>query len=96
MPSLIEELPVLGGPGSGLGGVWNVVVLNDEHNTFDHVAESLATTIPGFTLADGYRAADKIHSRGLAIVYGGSRDEAESYWEKLDGEGLTLAPLEAA
>jgi ATP-dependent Clp protease adaptor protein ClpS len=96
MPSLIQELPVLGGPGSGLGGVWNVVVLNDEHNTFDHVAESLAATIPGFTLADGYRAADSIHHRGLAIVYSGSRDEAENYWETLDDAGLTLAPLETA
>jgi ATP-dependent Clp protease adaptor protein ClpS len=96
MPLLIEELPALGGPGSGLGGVWNVVVLNDEHNTFDHVAESLAGNIPGFTLADGYRAADKIHHRGLAIVFSGSREDAEDYWEALDDAGLTLAPLEAS
>jgi ATP-dependent Clp protease adaptor protein ClpS len=93
---MIEELPVLGGPGSGLGGSWNVVVLNDSHNTFDSVAEALAATIPGMTLADGYRTADKIHHTGLAIVYSGSRDEAESYWETLDDAGLTLAPLEAA
>jgi ATP-dependent Clp protease adaptor protein ClpS len=93
---MIEELPVLGGPGSGLGGSWNVVVLNDSHNTFDSVAEALAATIPGMTLADGYRTADKIHHSGLAIVYSGSRDEAETYWETLDDAGLTLAPLEAA
>ena len=35
------ELPRVGGPGSGLGGLWRVVVLNDDHNTFDHVAETL-------------------------------------------------------
>jgi ATP-dependent Clp protease adaptor protein ClpS len=96
MPLLIEELPALGGPGSGLGGTWNVVVLNDAHNTFDHVAETLAATIPGMTLADGYRTADAIHTRGLAIVFSGSRAEAEDYWETLDDAGLTLAPLEAA
>jgi ATP-dependent Clp protease adaptor protein ClpS len=96
MPLLIEELPALRGPGSGLGGVWNVVVLNDEHNTFDHVAETLAETIPGMSLADGYRAANSIHNTGLAIVFCGPRDDAEGYWEKLDGAGLTLAPLEAA
>ena len=39
--------PALGGPGSGLGGLWRVVVLNDNYNTFDHVAETLARFIPG-------------------------------------------------
>ena len=49
------ELPRVGGPGSGLGGLWRVVVLNDDHNTFDHVAETLCRVIPGVTLAQGYR-----------------------------------------
>ena len=35
------ELPRVGGPGSDLGGLWRVVVLNDDFNTFDHVAETL-------------------------------------------------------
>jgi ATP-dependent Clp protease adaptor protein ClpS len=96
MPLMIEELPVLGRPGSRLGGSWNVVVLNDDHNSFDHVAETLARTIPGMTLADGYRTADRIHRRGLAIVFSGSRDDAVSYWELLADAGLTLAPLESA
>jgi ATP-dependent Clp protease adaptor protein ClpS len=90
------ELPRLGGPGGGVGGVWRVVVLNDNHNTFDHVAETLAAYIPGVSLADGYRLADRIHTRGLAIVWSGPREDAESYWERLDGAGLTLAPLETA
>ncbi|MBO0768724.1 MAG: ATP-dependent Clp protease adaptor ClpS [Solirubrobacterales bacterium] len=96
MPALIEELPVVGGTGGGLGGHWNVVVLNDSHNTFDHVAETLAGIIPGMTLADGYRTADAIHNRGLAIVWTGPRQDAESYWEQLDHAGLTMAPLEEA
>ncbi|MDQ6803798.1 MAG: ATP-dependent Clp protease adaptor ClpS [Actinomycetota bacterium] len=94
MPQTVE-LPRVGGPGSGLGGHWRVIVLNDAHNTFDHVAESLARIVPGVTLADGYRFADKIHNTGRAIVYSGTREDAEGYWQQLDGAGLTMAPLES-
>lgn len=90
------ELPRLAGPGSGLGGLWNVVVLNDSHNTFDHVAETLAAHIPGVSLADGYRLADRIHHGGCAIVWSGAREDAEVLWGNLDGAGLTMAPLEGA
>ena len=93
--SLTVELPRTGLPGSGLGGLWRVVVLNDEYNTFDHVAESLSRVVPGVTLADGYRIADRIHHTGCAIVWSGPRDEAQQYWEQLDSAGLTMAPLEA-
>jgi ATP-dependent Clp protease adaptor protein ClpS len=72
-----------------------VIVLNDEFNTFDHVAETLAGVIPGVSLADGYRLADRIHNTGQAIVWSGPREEAERYWERLDSAGLTMAPLEA-
>jgi ATP-dependent Clp protease adaptor protein ClpS len=71
-----------------------VVVLNDDHNTFDHVAETLARFVPGVTLADGYRIADQIHNRGCAIVWSGPREDAESYWVLLDDAGLTMGPLE--
>ena len=90
------ELPRVGGPGSGLGGLWRVVVLNDEFNTFDHVAETLASVIPGVTLAEGYRFADRIHNTGCAIVWSGTRENAETYWDSLDAAGLTMAPLESA
>jgi ATP-dependent Clp protease adaptor protein ClpS len=88
------ELPRVGSPASGLGGLWRVVVLNDNHNTFDHVAETLAQVIPGVSLAEGYRFADRIHHTGCAIVWSGAREDAEQYWEQLDGAGLTMAPLE--
>jgi ATP-dependent Clp protease adaptor protein ClpS len=90
------ELPRVGPPGGGLGGLWRVVVLNDNFNTFDHVAETLASVVPGITLADGYRLADQIHNTGCAIVWSGPREDAELYWEQLDGAGLTMAPLESA
>ncbi|MGH2858359.1 MAG: ATP-dependent Clp protease adaptor ClpS [Solirubrobacteraceae bacterium] len=89
------ELPRVGMPGGGLGGLWRVVVLNDDHNTFDHVAETISRVVPGTTLADGYRIADRIHHSGCAIVWSGAREDAEGYWESLDDAGLTMAPLEA-
>jgi ATP-dependent Clp protease adaptor protein ClpS len=91
----VVERPKLQGPGSGLGGLWRVVVLNDDHNTFDHVAETLAEVIPGISLAEGYRLADRIHTRGCAIVWSGPREDAKTYWENLEAAGLTMAPLEA-
>jgi ATP-dependent Clp protease adaptor protein ClpS len=89
------ELPRLGGPGSGVGGLWRVVVLNDDFNTFDHVAETLSRVIPEVSLADGYRFADRIHNSGAAIVWSGVREDAETYWDQLDAAGLTMAPLES-
>ncbi len=88
------ELPRTGDPGSDLGGHWRVIVLNDDHNTFDHVAKSLARVIPGVTISAGYQLADKIHNSGRAIVWSGMKETAELYWEQLQQAGLTMAPLE--
>jgi ATP-dependent Clp protease adaptor protein ClpS len=93
--SQVLELPRVGRPGTGAGGPWRVVVLNDDHNTFDHVAETLSRYIPGVTLADGYRLADRIHNAGCALVWSGPREDAEELWQDLDGAGLTMAPLES-
>jgi ATP-dependent Clp protease adaptor protein ClpS len=88
------ELPRVDGPGSGLGGAWKVIVRNDDHNTFDHVARTLARFIPGITVARGHEIANVIHTTGTAIVYTGHQEPAELYWEQLKGAGLTMAPLE--
>lgn len=90
------ERPKTSGPDSGLGGNWRVIVRNDNHNTFDHVAQTLARVIPGVSLDQGYQIADAIHSGGQAIVWSGPRELAEHYWEQLEGAGLTMAPLERA
>ena len=58
-------------PARGLGGAWRVIVRNDDHNTFDHVAHTLARYIPGVTVDRGYAIADRIHNSGLAIVWSG-------------------------
>jgi ATP-dependent Clp protease adaptor protein ClpS len=88
------EKPRTSGPGSGLGGNWRVIVRNDDHNTFDHVAATLSRCIPGISLGKGYAIADTIHNTGQAIVWTGMKEPAELYWEQLNGAGLTMAPLE--
>jgi ATP-dependent Clp protease adaptor protein ClpS len=88
------ERPRTSGPGSGRGGNWQVIVLNDDHNTFDHVAKTLARVVPGVSVDTGYSFADRIHRSGRAIVWRGEREPAELYWEQLQAAGLTMAPLE--
>jgi ATP-dependent Clp protease adaptor protein ClpS len=90
------ERPRTAGPDSGLGGSWRVIVRNDNHNTFEHVAATLARVLPGVSLDQGHRIADQIHGSGQAIVWTGPREPAEHYWAELDGAGLTMAPLERA
>ena len=82
------------GSRSGLGDPWRVIVLNDNHNTFEGVAFALAQTIPGVDYDKGMRFATKIHTSGQAIVWSGHREAAELYHSQLGGYGLTMAPLE--
>ena len=88
------ERPRVQGPGSGLGGHWRVIVKNDDHNTFEHVARTLARFIPGVDVDKGFAFANRIHTSGQAIVWTGQQEPAEHYWEQLAGAGLTMAPLE--
>lgn len=73
-----------------------MIVRNDDHNTFEHVANTLARFIPGVSVARGMEIANVIHSTGQAIVYSGHQELAEHYWEQLKDAGLTMAPLEKA
>jgi len=63
----------------GSGSAWRVIVLNDDHNTFEGVAFALA---------------ERIHTTGQTIVWSGHREAAELYHSGLEDFGLTLAPLE--
>ena len=82
------------GTGSRTGDAWRVIVLNDNHNTFEGVAFALAKTIPGVDYDKGMRLATKIDATGQAVVWSGEREVAELYHSQLEGSGLTLAPLE--
>lgn len=87
------ERPHTRGPGSGYGGLWHVIVKNDDHNSFDGVALALSRTLPGVSIARGFEFADEIHGSGKATVWSGQLEPAELYWEQLQDFGLTLAPL---
>jgi len=82
------------GTGSGTGDAWRVIVLNDDHNTFEGVAFALAQTIPGIDYEKGMKLANTIHNTGRAVVWSGLREPAELYHAQLEAYGLTMAPLE--
>ena len=71
-----------------------MIVLNDNHNTFEGVAFALSSTLPGVSYDAGMSMANEIHSKGQSIVWTGAREPAEHYWEMLKDAGLTMAPLE--
>ncbi len=92
-PPETRERETTGG-GTGFGAPWNVIVLNDNHNTFDGVAAALSRVLPGVSYDQGLRLADQIHNAGQAVVWSGHRERAELYWSGLKDSGLTMAPLE--
>ena len=71
-----------------------VIVLDDNVNTFEHVASSLISIIPGMREDRAWDLAHKIDREGSAEVWSGPLEQAELYHQQLSGEGLTLAPLE--
>ena len=82
------------GPGGGRDAPWQVIVLNDDHNTFDGVAFALSSILPGVGFDRGMAFANRIHANGRAVVWSGHREQAEHYWSQLKDYGLTMAPLE--
>jgi ATP-dependent Clp protease adaptor protein ClpS len=80
--------------GGGLGELWRVIVLNDNHNTFEGVARALSAVLPGISYDQGMSFAVEIDGKGQAIVWCGHREPAEHYWSQLEARGLTMAPLE--
>jgi ATP-dependent Clp protease adaptor protein ClpS len=94
MTQTVEKPRSVGPDEAGLGGHWRVIVLNDDHNTFEGVASALSTVLPGVSYDQGMSLANQIHNSGRAIVWSGDRELAEHYWEQLSAHGLTMAPLE--
>ncbi len=82
------------GPGGDRDAPWQVIVLNDDHNTFDGVASALSAVLPGVGFEQGMAFANRIHSNGRAVVWSGHRERAEHYWSQLRDCGLTMAPLD--
>ena len=71
-----------------------VVVLDDNFNTFQHVANCLLTIIPGMSKKKAWDLTIKVDKSGFAKVWRGNFEEAELYHEQLVSKGLTMAPIE--
>ena len=71
-----------------------VIVLDDNFNTFQHVANSLLTIIPGMSEKRSWDLAIKVDKSGSAEVWRGNLEQAELYHEQLVSKGLTMAPIE--
>ena len=74
---------------------FKVIVLNDDFNTFDHVANCLMKYIPNMTSDLAWELTNQVHFDGQALVWSGPLEQAELYHQQLRREGLTMAPLEA-
>lgn len=72
----------------------NVVVLDDDVNTFQHVVEVLVRHLPAMTPDRAWELAHRIDGEGSAVVWSGPLEQGELYHQVLAAEGLTMAPLE--
>ena len=71
-----------------------VIVLNDNFNTFEHVANSIFAIIPAMSEKRSWDLAIKVDKLGSAEVWRGPFEQAELYHEQLVSKGLTMAPIE--
>ena len=72
---------------------WNLVLYNDEHNTFDHVIEMLISICEHDAL-QAEQCALMVHFKGKCSVLSGTYDELEPKCAKLLNADLT-AEIEA-
>lgn len=75
---------------------YKVIVLNDDFNTFQHVAQCLMKYIPCMTSDRAWELTNQVHYEGQATVWVGPQEQAELYHQQLSRAGLTMAPLEKA
>lgn len=72
---------------------FNLVLYNDEHNTFDHVIEMLVS-VCGHDATQAEQCALLVHFKGKCTVLSGTLDELEPKCTKLLDADLT-AEIEA-
>ena len=70
-----------------------VIVLDDNFNTFQHVANCLLTIIPNMSEQRAWDLTIKVDKTGSAEVWRGILEQAELYHEQLLSKGLTMAPI---
>ena len=60
-----------------------VIVLNDNFNTFEHVAKCLLAIIPGMSEKRSWDLAIKVDKSGSAEVWRGNFEQAELYHQQI-------------
>ena len=71
-----------------------IIVLDDDFNTFEHVANCLETIIPLMSRERAWKLTVEVDGECSAEVWRGPLEQAEVYHQQLLGEGLTMAPIE--
>ena len=71
-----------------------IIVLDDNINTFENVANSLVSIIPAMNERRSWDIAIKVDREGSAEVWRGPLEQAELYHQQLRSKGLTMAPIE--
>ena len=68
---------------------YRVILHNDDHNSMDHVVESLLRCVPSLTREGAAEIMLQAHNRGSATVIRCPKEAAEHYRGCLEGRGLT-------
>tara|TARA_Y100001968_G_C19348124_1_gene713186 strand:+ start:381 stop:677 length:297 start_codon:yes stop_codon:yes gene_type:complete len=71
-----------------------IVVLDDNFNSFEHVANCLLKIIPGMSEKRSWELTLEVDREGSAEVWRGPLEQAELYHYQLVSKGLTVAPIE--
>ena len=71
-----------------------LIVLDDNVNSFEHVANCLEKIIPGMSENKSWELAVEVDREGSAEVWRGPLEQAELYHQQLVSKGLTMAPIE--
>lgn len=77
---------------TGSDFAWKVIVLNDNHNTFEGMSIILAHVL-AISVDKGFKFAQMVHFTGQAVVWSGHKELAEHYHSQLAAYGLTMAEL---
>lgn len=67
-----------------------LILWNDDFNTFDHVIECLIKHLR-YSASQAEKIAWKVHTEGKAIILEGAFNELEIYRKILKSEGLTVS-----
>ena len=65
---------------------WNVVLLDDDHHTYDYVIEMLGDVF-GYDVLQAYGFAIEVDMKKRVTLWTGARERAEAYQEKIHDYG---------